>query len=178
LNAEITVRHLFENPTVTTLEPLLRAGTARPPLVAGPRPDPLPLSYAQRRLWFMHRLEGPSATYNIPVVTRLRGELDVPALRAAVGDVVERHEILRTIYVEVEGEPTQRILPADAAGVPFTEHRLTEGELDGALAAAAAEPFDLGSEPPLRVRLYSIADDEHLLAICLHHIAGDGTSMT
>ncbi|WP_189171420.1 condensation domain-containing protein, partial [Pilimelia anulata] len=136
------------------------------------------MSSAQRRLWFLYRYEGPSATYNIPVLTRLHGPVDVPALRAAVGDLMARHDILRTVYGEADGEPGQRVLPIADTPVDFAAARVTAAEADAAAERLCRRPFDLESEPPLRVRLYTISDDEHLLAICLHHIAGDGTSMT
>ena len=178
LDVEMGVRLLFENPTVAGLEPHLVSGAVRPPLlgVAEP-PEPLPLSFAQRRLWFLHRLEGASATYNVPVTTRLRGRVDVAALRAAVGDVVTRHEVLRTVYVEVDGEPAQRIVPAGQARVDFAHETVSPDELEPAVTAASARAFDLSTDLPLAVRLFSVGDEEHVLVLTLHHIAGDGVSM-
>ncbi|MBB4906252.1 non-ribosomal peptide synthetase [Actinophytocola algeriensis] len=178
LNVELGVRLLFENATVATLEPHLVSGAVRPPLraVADP-PEPLPLSFAQRRLWFLHRLEGATATYNVPVTTRLRGRVDVAALRAAIGDVVTRHEVLRTVFAEIDGEPAQRIIPAAMASVDFAHETVSPDALEPAVTAASARAFDLAADLPLAVRLFSVSDEEHLLVLTLHHIAGDGVSM-
>ncbi|MGW7586267.1 condensation domain-containing protein, partial [Kitasatospora sp. NPDC054769] len=121
LGAELGIRELFRNPTVAKVAEKLKDGRpARPALVAGPRPEVLPLSFAQQRLWFLDQLEGASAAYNSPFAFRLHGTVDVEALRAAIGDVVGRHEALRTVYPAVDGQPRQLVLPADGAHVPFT----------------------------------------------------------
>src|SRR5829696_4080201 len=103
----------------------------------------LPLSYAQRRLWFLFRMEGLSATYNIPLALRLDGATDIAAVEAALGDVVARHESLRTVFPEQDGIPFQRILPAAEARVPFVSEAIADSALQRALAGAAATPFDL-----------------------------------
>ena len=110
---ELAIRTLFEFPTVGELGPRLResAEEGRAPLAAGKRPEKLPLSHAQQRLWFIDRLEGTSAEYNMPWALRLKGELDRTALERALDAIVERHESLRTRFVEVEGEPFQVIEP-------------------------------------------------------------------
>ncbi|MEU6062572.1 amino acid adenylation domain-containing protein [Streptomyces sp. NPDC047097] len=175
--AACSVRDVFEARTVAELALRLaeRAASERPALErVAQRPERLPLSYAQRRLWFLHQMEGPSATYNIPVVLRLRGEVDPVALAAAVNDVAARHEALRTVFAEEGGEPYQRIVPAAEARIPFAVRRAAEADRQALLETAAAEPFDLAAELPLRVTLLSNPErDDHLLLVLLHHIAGD-----
>ncbi|MFE7135029.1 amino acid adenylation domain-containing protein, partial [Streptomyces sp. NPDC057638] len=176
LDTACSVRDLFEARTVARLARRLgeRSAPARPALARANRPALLPLSHAQRRLWFLDRVDGPGDTYTIPVALRLRGRVDVEALRAAVADVLARHETLRTVCTEPEetaGEPYQRILdPADVP-VPFTAGRLTAGEPE--VAAALAGTFDLERDVPVRVSLLSAADDEHVLTVLFHHIATD-----
>ncbi|WP_344222873.1 amino acid adenylation domain-containing protein, partial [Paractinoplanes ferrugineus] len=170
LGVEVPVRAVFEAPTVAALLPRL-TGSTRAPLVAGPRPDRLPLSFAQRRLWFLYRLEGPNPTYNIPIAWRLRGRLDTGALIAAVADVAGRHETLRTVFGEVDGEPFQRVEPAGPLTVPLTD--IAPDDLADRLAELAGYGFRLDAEPPLRARLFRLAPDEHVLVLLLHHIAGD-----
>ncbi|WP_206306459.1 non-ribosomal peptide synthetase [Streptomyces malaysiense] len=179
LNAEISVRTVFEAPTVAALAArLVDADTDRPVLEAQDRPERLPLSYAQRRLWFLDQFDGPSATYNITVALRLTGALDVAALRAAVGDVVARHESLRTtVSADERGVPFQRVRAAQecAPGLPVV--RVAPEEVSEHVARAAAHAFDLAGEIPLRASLFEVAGDEHVLVLVVHHIAGDGESM-
>lgn len=145
---------------------------------ASKRPDALPLSFAQRRLWFLDRLEGPNHTYNIPFAVRLSGELDRDALHAAIADVVTRHEILRTVFPEADGQPWQRVLDADdaLARPAVANARVSEAELHDALARAARHEFDLAARPPLRLTLFTLSSREHVLLLVMHHIASDGWS--
>ncbi|MBE1537387.1 non-ribosomal peptide synthetase [Actinomadura algeriensis] len=179
LHADVKVRAVFEAPTVAALAARLKEGDAdaRPPLVPAVRPDPLPVSYAQRRLWFIHDLEGPSPTYHIPIPLRLRGALDLAAVRAATRDMLGRHEALRTVFTEIGGEPHQRVLPLDEVAA---DPVVADCGPDGPAAAvfdAATRGFDLAAEPPVRVHVFRVAADDHLLLLVLHHIAGDGWSM-
>ncbi|MEU8774462.1 amino acid adenylation domain-containing protein [Streptomyces sp. NPDC048606] len=137
-----------------------------------------PLSYAQQGLWFLHRLEGPTSTYNVPVPVRLTGPLDVPALEAALRDVVTRHESLRTVFGEHEGVPYQRVLPADAAGPHLVLQVADREPLDEVLRGVVEEPFDLDGDLLTRARLIRSADEEHVLALVLHHAVCDGWSLT
>ncbi|KUM73486.1 non-ribosomal peptide synthetase [Streptomyces curacoi] len=176
LGAVVPLRAVFDTPTVAALAPLLTASPAerRPAPRPARRPDPVPLSSAQARLWFLYRLEGPSPTYNIHTAVRLTGQLDADALQAALDDVVGRHEALRTIFPDHDGTPRQTVL-TDAA-VPFEVVPARPGELDALLREAAAYCFALDAEIPVRATLYALAPDEHVLLLLVHHIATDGWS--
>ncbi|MEV7563407.1 amino acid adenylation domain-containing protein, partial [Streptomyces sp. NPDC089795] len=180
LDTECGIRDVFEARTVAALTALLaeRMVAARPAPVAGPRPDPLPLSYAQRRLWFVHQMEGASATYNIPFVVRFDTALDAQALDAALRDVVGRHETLRTVFGERDGEPYQRVLDLAEAGVRLHVHDVTTDGFEAAVTAALGHLFDLSDDAPLRVTLVrDPVGGEHALVVLLHHIASDEWSM-
>ncbi|MBE1162044.1 non-ribosomal peptide synthetase [Dyella acidiphila] len=175
---EMPISELFELPTVAALVPLLESrDAARTTLQPQQRPPAIPLSFAQQRLWFLHKLEGHSATYNVPLPIRLEGTLDAQALRQAVNDVVARHESLRTRFVEHEGQARQLIVPADEALVPFELSTLTEAELPDSLREACMHRFDLAQELPVRCKLFVLGDQLHVLLLLLHHIASDGGSM-
>ena len=151
------------------------------PLVAGERPAVVPLSFAQNRLWFFDQLQGPSPIYNMPVALRLRGRLDADALRAALADVVARHESLRTLFAAPEGTPQQVVVPAEQADIGWESVDAggwPASRLDEAISAATRHTFDLATEIPLRARLFRITDDEHVLVAVVHHIAADGWSIT
>ncbi|WP_448334068.1 amino acid adenylation domain-containing protein, partial [Streptomyces sp. DSM 41534] len=180
LDAELSVRRLFEAPTVAELDRVLDgAGRGRVPVVrAEVRPERLPLSFGQQRLWFLHQLEGPSAAYNVPLAVRLSGELDREALRLALGDVVARHESLRTVFAEDAQGAYQVVLDAAGAVPEFSILRCSEEELTVELAAAARHAFDLGRELPLRASLFELgAEEQHVLLLVVHHIATDGWSL-
>ena len=140
----------------------------------------IPVSFAQQRLWFLGQLEGPSATYNIPLGLRLAGALQPPVLDAALRDVVGRHEVLRTVFPAADGEPWQDIRPVDQVGPLLTvvdASAFDEAELAAAVAAASRCVFQLATELPLRAWLFSQSEQEHVLLLVVHHIAGDGWSM-
>ncbi|MFT2020026.1 amino acid adenylation domain-containing protein, partial [Streptomyces sp. 796.1] len=174
LDAEVSVRDVFEAPTVAGLTRRAEPGSARrAALTPRPRPERVPLSPAQRRLWFLHQLHGPSATYNIPFVARLTGPLDVPALRAALGDVLERHESLRTVFPAVDGRPYQQVLPVAELGDVLPVHQVTAGRWERELTALTGAAIDLEQQAPLRAALLAIGPDQHVIALVVHHIAAD-----
>uniref|UniRef100_UPI00117D71D9 non-ribosomal peptide synthetase n=1 Tax=Streptomyces sp. NRRL B-24572 TaxID=1962156 RepID=UPI00117D71D9 len=178
LGKELSIRQFFETPTVAGLAEVLdAAGGARARLTARPRPDRVPLSFAQQRLWFLNRFEGRSPTYNVPTGLRLSGALDRDALRAALADVVERHETLRTVFAEDAEGPYQTVLAPERAVPDLETVRTTEDGLRAELEREARYGFDVGTEPPLRVRLFETGPDEHVLLLLVHHIATDGWSM-
>ncbi|CAL9410138.1 amino acid adenylation domain-containing protein [Streptomyces sp. ICN988] len=178
LDVELSVRQLFDTPTVAGVSNALESGAGGRRAITRParRPDRLPLSYAQSRLWFLHRMEGPSPTYNIPVSRRFRGHLDRAALRQALDDVVARHETLRTVFVEDAQGARQEIRePADVQ-VPFATVATDEDRLPGELRAAARYGFDLEHELPLRATLFELGPEDHVLLLLVHHIASDAWS--
>ncbi|WP_040721884.1 non-ribosomal peptide synthetase, partial [Nocardia veterana] len=188
LGCDLNVAEIFGAPTAALLARAATAGApaAAPPLTAGPRPERIPLSLAQTRIWLLNRIDPGSAMYNIPFALRLRGEFDAAALSAAVGDVLERHESLRTLFPEDADGPVQHILniaecplatsARDAAAAVPVVAVANADDLDRELAAAAAAGFDLRHDIPVRVRLFRIAADDHVLLVVVHHIAADGVS--
>ncbi|MBB1158406.1 non-ribosomal peptide synthetase [Amycolatopsis dendrobii] len=176
LGADVPIRALFEAPTVAALAPrIAEHRTEETGLTARPRPGRVPLSSAQRRLWFLHHASGPSAAYHMPLAFRLRGELDTGALEQALADLAERHESLRTVFPDTDGEPEQLVLPGARPRLRTAE--VGPADLTAALETAAREGFDLATEPPLRAYLFTTAPGEHALLLSLHHIAGDGWSL-
>ncbi|WFR71257.1 amino acid adenylation domain-containing protein [Prescottella defluvii] len=184
LDADVPVRALFEAPTIHGLAQWIarerETATAhgRPALVRRERPDRIPLSLAQQRMWFINQFDTASAAYDIPMAVRLTGALDVYALHAAVGDLLERHESLRTAYPIVDQVPTQRVYPAGAVLADLAPVTVRDGrELHDRLATLAAAGFDVTTAPPVRAELIRIDENEHVLMIVMHHICADGYSM-
>ena len=181
LDTQVPVRALFDAPTVSALAARVEehAGSGSGvPLTARQRPEPIPLSHAQRRMWFLNRLEPESAIDNIPVVVRLSGSLDLDALRSAVRDVIARHEVLRTSYPDTDGVGSQRIHTTDQIEIDTSPREVAASTVSEHIAATIDAPFDLQSAVPLRVRLFRLGNDEHILVLVTHHIAADGFSMT
>ncbi|MFC8914859.1 amino acid adenylation domain-containing protein [Streptomyces sp. NPDC057116] len=190
--AEPDVRDVFAHPTVAGLAAHLGdtppsgdasvAPAARPvprlPRAAERGEEPVPLSFGQRRFWFLHRLAGPDSTYNVPLVLRCDGELDQGALDAALGDLMARHETLRTLVRQRDGQAVQHVLPVTAAHPALTVETVAPDELPAAVHAAAGRPFRLESELPLRAVLFTTgASGEQTLLLLLHHIACDRASL-
>ncbi|WP_231990079.1 condensation domain-containing protein, partial [Mycobacterium sp. 852002-51971_SCH5477799-a] len=182
LNAHLSVRTLFEAPTVAQLAPHIGEVMSRlAPLIPVQRPEVVPLSFAQNRLWFIDQLQGPSAVYNMAVALRLSGRLNAEALGAALADVVDRHESLRTLFPSVDGVPRQLVIPLGEADFGWQVVDATgwsAGRVEQAVAVVVRDPFDLTSEIPLRARLLRVADEEHVLVAVVHHIAADGLSIS
>ncbi|SDS76273.1 non-ribosomal peptide synthetase [Pseudomonas granadensis] len=180
LNVQVPLRSLFEH---STLEGFVGAlgvdqATEEPPIVALPRLQPLPLSYAQERQWFLWQLEPTSTAYHVPAALRLRGELDLPALQQSFDALIERHESLRTCFVEQQGTTLQVIQAHGALDLQVQDAAgLDDAALQALVAAETLHLFDLQQGPLLRVKLLRLAADDHALVITLHHIVSDGWSM-
>ncbi|MFL6293378.1 MAG: amino acid adenylation domain-containing protein, partial [Thermoanaerobaculia bacterium] len=182
------LRAVFEAPTVEALAGRLErlAPTGErfriPALARIAGEEPLALSFAQQRLWFLDRLEPGSPLYNMPAKVELRGRLDLRALSAALREVARRHEVLRTTFAEVAGSPVQVVaararvpLPLiDLRGLPRAEREREAGRLE---AAEARRPFDLATGPLLRAALLASEPERHALLLTLHHVVSDGWSM-
>ncbi|MDM7489118.1 amino acid adenylation domain-containing protein [Rhodococcus sp. CSLK01-03] len=180
LDAQVPVRVLFESSTVQALAVAVErhAGSgAVVPLVRQVRPERVPLSFAQQRMWFINQFDPSSPVYNVPLVIRLSGRLDVEALQAAVADVLERHESLRTVYPSDADGPVQVVLPVSGVVLDLEPVRVPESEVFAAVGGVIGAGFDVAAEVPVRARLFQVADAEFVLVVVVHHIAGDGSSM-
>ncbi|WP_182359149.1 non-ribosomal peptide synthetase [Tomitella gaofuii] len=206
---DIPVRALFDNPTVARLAEWVdlaerhgRAGTSARMEQRGPfgrelpgpagrdRPGIVPLAPAQHSLWVLERVAERSASYNIPLAVRLRGALDVSALRGAVHDLIERHEPLRTVLPDADDGPHQVILDAPDETRVLASHCVADGDVDEALRQHAVRPFDLTGEAPFRAVLLHSCGGGHtnghtngdgagraVLLLVVHHVAADGASL-
>jgi amino acid adenylation domain-containing protein len=183
---ELPLSELFEAPTLAgmaeRIEVARSAGwTAMPPLIRRPHPGAVaPLSFAQQRLWFLHQLEPDSPAYHVSGALRLAGPLRPDVLERALGEIVHRHEALRTVFFDTEAGPMQRILPAEPFPLPLLDLRGAADPAAEAEALGLAEArrlFDLAAGPVLRATLLRLADEEHLLVVVMHHVASDGWSL-
>jgi len=204
LQVELPLRSLFEAPTVARQAELLTAMLAeagrefgseeaakalpeQQPIIPGERGSHPPLSFAQQRLWFLDQLEPGSSAYNIPLVFRLSGPLDVVALEQSLAEIIRRHEILRTTFAALEGEPYQVVHPAPEVdfnlpvvdfsnGQPVTSDQPLPENILAFLRSEARRPFNLAQGPLLRAKLLRRAETEHILLLTFHHIIYDGWS--
>ncbi|MBW8877601.1 MAG: amino acid adenylation domain-containing protein, partial [Acidobacteria bacterium] len=185
LGVEVPLRTIFECPTIEGLSarlPEVNEGLVLPAIEALARRERFALSFAQQRLWFIDRLEGDSTQYNIPVAVRVKGDLDAEAFARSLSTLVERHESLRTVFQEIDGEVFQviredagfRLAARDLSGLELDER---EREVRRLALEDARKPFDLSRDLLLRVSLLTLATDEHVVLLCMHHIASDGWSM-
>ncbi|GGV60831.1 hypothetical protein GCM10010294_10260 [Streptomyces griseoloalbus] len=178
--AEIPITALFEAPTPVALAQRFtaRSGSAlpRPALGDAVRPERPPLSFAQERMWFLNRLDDGAATYNIPLLVPVDAELDAGALRAALGDLADRHETLRTVFAEHDGAPYQRVLPPGRLRPQLRHIDCPAAETAAHVTAALRHRFDLTAESPLAAWLLGSGTDRTLLLV-LHHSAADGWSL-
>ncbi|OZG29980.1 non-ribosomal peptide synthetase [Williamsia sp. 1138] len=189
VGARIGIKTLFNAPTPADLAAALRemgidekqiAPDRRSAIPLAPADiDRIPLSAAQQRVWFINRSDPESGAYNIPFRLKLRGELDVDALGLALRDVVERQQILRTVFPLDEQGPFQRVLSTDEVSkeLTVTPVAVEPAQAERVSRDIAGEGFDLSEQIPLRVTLLQVSDDEHRLVIVLHHIAADGLSL-
>ncbi|HEY0684527.1 MAG TPA: amino acid adenylation domain-containing protein, partial [Steroidobacter sp.] len=184
LGAKVELSELFARPTLTSFAEYLQAGGTEtlPPLERVSRDQPLPLSHMQQRLWFLSQLEGASAAYHMPGALRLQGMLDEAALQRALDRIVERHEVLRTVFLDREGVAVQVVTESMRfASQRFDLSALSPGEREAGVEQQALletqEPFDLRSGPLIRGRLLRLGAEEHVLFVTMHHIVSDGWSM-
>jgi non-ribosomal peptide synthetase component F/acyl carrier protein len=188
LQVELPLRSLFESPTVAELSSNVEAALRNnssiqlPPLKCVPREGALPVSYAQERLWFMDQLEPGSTVYNLPVAMRMTGELDVSALERTLSELIRRHEVLRTTFTSIDGEPVQVIGEAKEVTLPiFDLQEFAESDREEEVVRLVAEeaqrPFDLSRGPLLRTSLLRLSEREHVVLMTIHHIISDGWSM-
>jgi acyl carrier protein len=187
---ELPVRTLFEAPTVGRLAECVEASRlsgerqVAPPILPAPRSGSMPVSLAQQRVWIVDQLSpGGNASYNIPVAAHLSGALDVPALERSLSEIVRRHETLRTTFAMERGAPVQVIAPPTPVALPVIDlaDRPEADRMPEALRQAAEDlrtPFHLAQGPLLRVRLFRISPEEHLLFMVSHHIVSDGWSIS
>ncbi|WP_434695427.1 non-ribosomal peptide synthase/polyketide synthase [Pseudomonas sp. Z1-14] len=177
LGIEVPLRSLFEHSTLQAFVAAFETTTGEqaPAMTPVPRDAPLPLSFAQERQWFLWKMDPDGAAYNIPTALRMRGALDKGALRKSFAALVQRHESLRTAFVEEDGRTGQVI--CEQGEVDYIEQRLEGRDIQAFLEQQTQRPFDLLNDALLRVALLEVAEEDHLLVLTLHHIVSDGWSL-
>ena len=183
LKVDVTIREVFDHPVLADLAAVVQKATPAtlPPITPAERGGPLPLSFAQQRLWFLAQI-GASEAYHVYYGWRVKGQLDRSALRRALDRIVARHEALRTTFIVIEGQPIQRIAAAEESRFHLVEHDLVgtpdaQTKLEHLVRAEARAGFDLEAGPLIRGRLIRLGEEEHALLITMHHIVSDGWSM-
>lgn len=181
---DLPLRAVFDHPTVAELASVIDAQADRPsdmvlpPIAAGTRHGPLPLSFAQQRLWFLEQLAPDAGTLNLAFALRLTGELDTQALRRSFEVLAARHEVLRTSFVSIDGMPELRIGAPQRFELPQTDCRdMSRAQIEQRVRESAQTGFDLTSAPLLRAELLVAGANEAYLSIALHHIVADGWSL-
>ncbi|ROZ98632.1 non-ribosomal peptide synthetase, partial [Gordonia sp. OPL2] len=181
LDRRVPVKDLFEKPTVAAFAGHITStmtGRATPPLTPRGRAELVRVSGVQRGMWLLNRADPDSANYNVALALRMSGALNVEALQAAITDIVDRHEALRTRYPMIDGAPTQVILPIEeVVGHLDLETIDVTGDLGDAIAAVTGVGFDVVASPPIRFALLRVATDDHVLVFVVHHLSADGASM-
>ncbi|MDF5737287.1 MULTISPECIES: non-ribosomal peptide synthetase [unclassified Nostoc] len=183
---DLPLRCIFESPTVAQLSEVILAelqkgiGLTVPPILPADREKNLPLSWAQQRLWFLHQLESESSAYTIPFPLKMSGKLNVKVLEQALQEIVQRHEVLRTHFQMVNNQPVQVIVPHLTLTLPVVNLQNFPDawqELEKQAILLGHQPFDLAQDAVIRVRLWQLSEEEHVLLVLIHHIAGDGWSL-
>lgn len=185
---QVPLRAIFESPTIASLAKYIEQlcatskGLQVPPIKAIEREAELPLSFAQQRLWFLSQLDPNIASYNIPAAFRLNGPLDISALEKSLREVINRHEVLRTRFLTVEGRPKQIIAPLGFSHLPIMSllslpEAEQEAQAQRLIEEEANNPFDLARDSLIRARLLALSDQEHILLLTMHHIVSDAQSM-
>jgi amino acid adenylation domain-containing protein len=193
LGVELSLEQIFTAPTIAELAGVIAAADGftdatspslppRPPIPRRPDPGSAPLSFAQQRLWFIDQLTPGSPLYNVPVALRAEGPLDIRVLALCLGEIVRRHESLRTVFAVRDGSPVQVIRPAEPFVLPVVDlSALPESRREALVLTLAGEeaerPFDLACDAQLRAALLRLAEGDHVVALTLHHIASDSWSI-
>ncbi|MBC9929148.1 non-ribosomal peptide synthetase [Chitinophaga qingshengii] len=175
MNTELTIKSLFLYPTIAGLADLVQAageGLQLPPVEAAERPEHIPLSYSQERLWFIDQLEEGSTQYHLPAILHLRGKLNKTALAFSIQGIIARHEVLRTVIDTEGGVPYQRILEASGWEMPVIDEQ-DAAAIQTKITTLVNIPFDLAADYMLRANLIVLGEEEHILVVVIHHIASD-----
>jgi amino acid adenylation domain-containing protein len=187
LKVELPVRSMFEAPTIAQLSELIQEQISEgkqselTAIETIPRDGELPLSYSQQRMWFFEHLAGESASFHIPLGVRLKGRLNMAALGQTFGEIIRRHESLRTVFPAVDDQPVQVIQPPSKFNLPLIDLGGLSDEVREQQAARLAQEetlrrFDLAEGPLLRLMLLRMSIDDHIVICTMHHIIGDGQS--